>query len=76
MCSVLMHIRTKRRDAITRGETAAVETYTQHETEHLEKCLTCALESHPLYLDLWNNSTIGVDVYDTQQTDARHHRGD
>lgn len=64
MCAVIDHIRAARVSAVRRGEHAEVMRRLQEERAHLDKCATCAMNIQPLYLQLWTNAKIGVDVYD------------
>jgi hypothetical protein len=75
-CVILNHIRRQRGIAFARGEYAEVIRLLDEEEAHIAKCLQCAANVTPLYLDLWNNARIGVQTYDpTIATHADdHHR--
>jgi hypothetical protein len=64
-CPTLKFIRAERMKAVARREHGEVMRREQEEREHLEKCVTCAASIKPLYLGLWSNAKIGIDVYAT-----------
>jgi hypothetical protein len=62
-CATLQFIRDERIKAVIKGEHGEVMRRNREETEHLEKCLTCAASIIPLYQQLWSNAKIGVDIH-------------
>jgi hypothetical protein len=64
-CPTLKFIRAERMKAVARCEHSEVMRRDHEEREHLDKCIHCAASIEPLYLQLWSNAKIGVDLYVT-----------
>jgi len=62
-CAVLFHIRYQRALAFVRSEYAEMDRRIEEEEKHIAKCPQCAANVKPLYLELWSNAKIGVDIY-------------
>jgi hypothetical protein len=62
-CSVLMSIRYKRALAFACRSFAEFDFRVEEEEKHVEKCPLCRAQVKPLYLELWPNAKIGVDIY-------------
>lgn len=62
-CAVLQFIRNERRLAVSRMERGEVMRRDHEEKEHLDKCVQCA-SIDSLYLQLWKDAKLGVDLYD------------
>ena len=67
-CTILKFIRAERIKAVAKREHGEVMRRDREERGHLDKCVACAASIEPLYLQLWNNAMIGVDVYATDRS--------